>query len=1025
MPQTSGFQTDELSDDNIMPSFGIITALPLEYVAVQALLENTKEFSVAGTGAGRRYLLGKLPSSDGGEHVIVLALLPDMGNNSAAARSTLLLHHFPSIYAIMMVGIAGGVPHPERASEHVRLGDVVISNRNGVIQYDYIKEEFIEISYRYPPRPPSPLLLEGVQQIEVSFRNKLYPWSKYIKSASRQLGVIRPRAETDYLASTNDPTKYIPHPRDKYRRRGEPRIFTGPIAAANILLKNAVKREQLRDQFGVKAVEMEGSGIADATWFAGAGYLVVRGICDYCDSRKGDDWQEYAAIAAAAVSRALLEAIPSQISTPTGRRQLHKGDEHVAELSEAASNTNIVADEVVPPSQSKGSPRHNLPPRDYERFVGRQKELEDIKKLLLPYPQSRHHLVTIAGIGGIGKSTLALEAAYSYVDNYDTLPEAERFEAIVWVSAKRAYLTADGILRQPQAFRTLEDLFVAIARVLDHPAITRARAEDQQAVVEHILREQRTLLILDNLEIVDDEVLLIFLRFLPDPTKAIVTTRHRIDVAYPVQLLGMPLPDALRMINQETVRKNVLLKPSEQEDLYTRTGGVPLAIVWSIGLMGQGSSIKSVLGRLQGHGDIARFCFDESVAQIQGKESYHLLLALSLFVSEARRDALGYVTKLDDDDARRDEGLAELLRLSLVTKEGERFGLLPLTREYVSVEAAKHLEWVEEARKRWQTYFFNFVQSNGSSSHYWRGYNSIEDDLANILAVPRWIAENLRYYETNDGLVEITPASVPQAKILIDLMYLLSLTCRIRGYWREYEDLCHLVIQVSRAIDDTYSIGWRYFDLNWISYHRGDINAAEHWAIEMRVAGIKGGHQKLVCHADRLLGLVALRRHNLQEASDLLTSALRDYQQLGGQNSIPTFASSLGDLAEQQGNLGAAQSWYLQAVSSFRFYNHLPYLAFNLLSLAKVTLALGDRDGAAGLYNESLDVARECGRVDVIAKALYNSAKLLYDMGHREPARTKVREAFNLFRRLGMDYEQDESMKLLEEIDLANGSDII
>jgi len=31
---------------------------------------------------------------------------------------------------------------------------------------------------------------------------------------------------------------------------------------------------------------------------------------------------------------------------------------------------------------------------------------------------------------------------------------------------------------------------------------------------------------------------------LPDPTKAIVTTRHRIDVAYPVRLLGMPQAEA-------------------------------------------------------------------------------------------------------------------------------------------------------------------------------------------------------------------------------------------------------------------------------------------------------------------------------------------------------------------------------------------------------------------------------------------------------------------------------------------------
>ena len=33
---------------------------------------------------------------------------------------------------------------------------------------------------------------------------------------------------------------------------------------------------------------MEGSGIADATWAAEAGYVVVGGISDYCDGNKND-----------------------------------------------------------------------------------------------------------------------------------------------------------------------------------------------------------------------------------------------------------------------------------------------------------------------------------------------------------------------------------------------------------------------------------------------------------------------------------------------------------------------------------------------------------------------------------------------------------------------------------------------------------------------------------------------------------------------------------------------------------------
>jgi nucleoside phosphorylase len=89
-----------------------------------------------------------------------------------------------------------------------------------------------------------------------------------------------------------------------------PRIFSGPIAAANVLLKDSDRRDALAQQFNVLAVEMESSGIADAAWINGrSGYLSVRGICDYCDAAKGDVWQGYAAVSAAACVRAVIEAM--------------------------------------------------------------------------------------------------------------------------------------------------------------------------------------------------------------------------------------------------------------------------------------------------------------------------------------------------------------------------------------------------------------------------------------------------------------------------------------------------------------------------------------------------------------------------------------------------------------------------------------------------------------------------------------------------------------------------------------------
>lgn len=304
-------QTGNLPHEQAMPSIGLVTALPKEFAAVKALLEDARDVTVPGRGAGRRYLSGNITTIDGTTHALVLALA-GMGTNSAAARAARILDHFSTINSIIMVGIAGGIPYPEKPDEHVRLGDVVVSNMGGVVQYDFGKEERkkeeVITVHRHPPRPPSATLLEAVDLLEVYEIEEERPWLKFISQIMDRLKITRPPDETDILVSSKDPNQQINHPDDSKRTKGQPRIFKGPIASANTLLKNPIKRDKLRNKFGVKAVEMEGSGIADAAWNYEVGYLIVRGICDYCDSKKGDEWQAYAAAVAAGYVGALLES---------------------------------------------------------------------------------------------------------------------------------------------------------------------------------------------------------------------------------------------------------------------------------------------------------------------------------------------------------------------------------------------------------------------------------------------------------------------------------------------------------------------------------------------------------------------------------------------------------------------------------------------------------------------------------------------------------------------------------------------
>jgi internalin A len=307
---TAGDRSREKQIANI--NIGIITALPEEFAAMKALLRDCQDYNVPGPGAGRSYVLGWIPSRHGGEHRVALAMA-DMGNNIATARATLLLEHFHAVDAIIMAGIAGGVPSPQKPDDHVRLGDIVVSDKRGVVQYDMVKLKMI----RACPIAPSARLLEAVRRLQADELAGNRPWDEHIAVILQQLKQKRPPQTTDKLHATDDPEVMLKHPNDPKRLVRRPRVFLGPVASANELLKDPVKRDSLRDKFGVKAVEMEGSGIADATWNHDKGYLVVRGTCDYCDAYKNDDWHGYAAAVAASYTRTLIESIVApKLSTP-------------------------------------------------------------------------------------------------------------------------------------------------------------------------------------------------------------------------------------------------------------------------------------------------------------------------------------------------------------------------------------------------------------------------------------------------------------------------------------------------------------------------------------------------------------------------------------------------------------------------------------------------------------------------------------------------------------------------------------
>lgn len=408
---------------------------------------------------------------------------------------------------------------------------------------------------------------------------------------------------------------------------------------------------------------------------------------------------------------------------------------------------------TAPPTQPPSLevyPFHNLPQPDYPRFVGRQRELDWLRQRLAP--SDRAWQVVIAGIGGVGKSSLALAIAHEYREYYQQMPSEERFEAIIWISAKEEILTISGTEKPALPgliSHTLEDIYATIAKNLGREDITRAVPEEQDRLVQKILSAQRTLLVFDNLENVEDERVRIFLRRLPMPTKCIITSREWVDVADVLRLKGLPADEAEKMIIAEATIRDVKLSPEAQQQLFQRTSGLPLPIKLSLARIASGETFDQVMRWLgNATGDLPEYCVKGQIDKVRqlAPNGMKLLLACSLFDRDAgvSREALGTIADLSLAD--RDDGLTLLQRLSLLNRpEDERFWILPIVQGYVEAELSK-ADFGTALIERWLQWLLDFTQCSGTDLdlHVERT-QTVSIEYLNLLSAIRWCHQHKRW----------------------------------------------------------------------------------------------------------------------------------------------------------------------------------------------------------------------------------------------------------------------------------------
>ncbi len=282
----------------------IIASLPEELAALQAAADAQESLfhELAEIHYDVLHFRSKL---DGQFHEVILARVVSPGASGSAIAAFSALKDFRSIEDLIVVGVAGGIPNPEQHFNDVRVGDIVVSTAP-IAEYDMtkIKESRIFRSYEAPP--PSIQLTALVQQLEADrVQKKSTAWEPNLPRCCVIENGARPRIEADAMTQL----RRYPEGRD-LRRKGEmPVVHYGTIAAANPLARKSDLRDEL-GSLGVLAVERAGSGFADAAWIAGRGYLIIRGIYDYCEGTEDHTWKAHASACAAAYLRAIVGAMP-------------------------------------------------------------------------------------------------------------------------------------------------------------------------------------------------------------------------------------------------------------------------------------------------------------------------------------------------------------------------------------------------------------------------------------------------------------------------------------------------------------------------------------------------------------------------------------------------------------------------------------------------------------------------------------------------------------------------------------------
>jgi predicted ATPase/class 3 adenylate cyclase len=596
---------------------------------------------------------------------------------------------------------------------------------------------------------------------------------------------------------------------------------------------------------------------------------------------------------------------------------------------------------------------NNLP-QQVTSFIGRERELAEVKKLLV-----NTRLLTLLGVGGIGKTRLSLQVAADLMDDY---PDGVWFVELAPIADSR--LVAQ-----------------AVASVLG------VKEEAGRPVVEALakyVKDRLLLLVFDNCEHLLDACAELTKQLLQAGSrlKVLSSSREHLRVAgetaYQVPALSAPDPyekfihtaltqyAAARLFIDRAVAAQPAFQVSQQNavavaDVCHRLDGIPLAIELAAARV-RAMSVETIAARLSDRfrllegGDrtalprqqTLRALIDWSF-DLLSEEERTLFRRLAVFAGGFTLEAVetvGAGGDVVDTDVL--ELLTRLVEKSLVAlePEGARYRLLETVRQYAQ-ERLDESDDGDATRTRHLRYFLALAERERPQlvgPEQGASLSRLDLERENFLAAHAWCDRAV-------GGAELG----------------LRLVSSLKRYWmmRALLGLGHRVTveALMRREARTRSLArcQALFDAGQLGSIMGRYADAQPYLEESLAIAREIGDKRRIAAVLQPLGLAALGRGDAAKARGYLEDALAMARELGDRLQVAAALNALAQQHRLEGKLSDAEPLYEQVVALATELGDRESIAIGVLNLAMVSIMQGAADRVRRMLLEVLSIAQEIG----------------------------------------------------------------